>query len=92
MFKDPDLLAAQIARVERCLASARAAEEEVVQFNPFAGGGAVGELAGPLAPSAFAQVVASNNPFAASAQANASKAIESADDLARGLAQMDLSP
>jgi hypothetical protein len=88
MFTDPDLSSAQIARVERCLASARAVEEPVVPFNPFVGGGAVGELAGPVA--ANAQVVASNNPFLVPAQVFASKAAAPADDLAIVLANLDL--
>jgi hypothetical protein len=90
MFKDPDLRAAQIARVERCLASARAVEEPVVPFNPFLGGGAVRELAGPVAPVANAQAVASNNPFLVPAQVFAAKAAAPADNLAIVLANLDL--
>jgi len=92
MLKKPDTLVAQIARVERCLGRARAEEEPVVPFNPFANGGAAGELVGPVAPAAFAQVAASNNPFLAAAQASATKAIVSADELAREIAAMGLSP
>ena len=44
----------------------------MVPFNPFVGGGAVRNLAGPVATGAFAQAVASNNPFLAPAQAEAS--------------------
>ena len=89
MFKDPDMWAAQIARVGRCLASARAVEEPVVPFNPFLGGGAVRELAGPVAPVANAQAVASN-PFLVPAQVFASKAAAPADNLAIMLANLDL--
>jgi len=88
--QDPDLWAVQIARVLRCLASARALEEPVVPFNPLLGGGAVRELAVSVASAAFAQVVASNNPFLAPAQASASKAAAPTDDLAIVLANMDL--
>jgi hypothetical protein len=90
MFQNPDVLAAQIARVLRCLERARAEEEPVVPFNPFVGGGAAGELAGPVATATFAQAVASNNPFLAPAQASVSKAIVPVDDLALGFASMGL--
>ena len=62
----------------------------MVLFNPFVGGGAVRELAGPVATATFAQAVASNNPFLAPAQASVTKAIVPADDLALGFAKMDL--
>ena len=62
----------------------------MVPLNPFLGGGAVRELAGPVAPAARAQVGASNNPFLASGQVFASKAAAPADDLAIVLANMDL--
>jgi len=93
-LQNRETLLAQRARVERCLACARAEDEEEVAapFNPFASDGAAAAApAGALVPATFAQALASNNPFLVPAQAPVSRAIVSVDDVARDIVSMDLS-